>query len=189
MKSDTNEAKSSTNRTWRVLPMIAVFLAAAAGVFAIVAACQWIFAANDESLQLAVARDDVLRVGQQELINFYSIDYHNLDQTMNRLTESSTGTLHDLLTQKDNPMKQQIVSGQLVTSATIGDAVITELDNRSGSAKLIAVMQVTGSSTQNPKLPARIPVQSELTRTNSGWKLSGISQVVLGSSSLGSPGQ
>ncbi|EWM15534.1 hypothetical protein [Kutzneria sp. 744] len=70
-----NQQTTEANRWLSALSAVAAVLLIAALIFCGVSLVGWLGASGDESVQFATDRDDVLRVGKQELINFYTIDF------------------------------------------------------------------------------------------------------------------
>src|SRR5579859_7679077 len=88
-----NLEATGTARWQGALSAVAAVLLLAALIFCGVSLVSWLGASNDESVQFAGTRDDVLRIGREELINFYTLDYKNPDASFDRLVQSSTGDL------------------------------------------------------------------------------------------------
>ncbi|MBV9843569.1 MAG: hypothetical protein JOZ47_00645 [Kutzneria sp.] len=175
---EEQQAKRMTRRSRPKLVVIAAMLVAVAGGFAAWSGLSWYSSAHDETIRFANARDDVLRVAQQELVNFYSLDYKDPDKSVNRMLDQATGTLADTLKQNKDNWRKQIQDGKASLSVKVVDAAVSELDERAGSASVVAMVEfVTSPGDGNP---VRVPMQSAMTRTADGWKLSQAARIPLG---------
>jgi Mce-associated membrane protein len=168
------------NRWLSALSAVAAVLLLAALIFCGASLVGWLGASGDQSVQFAVTRDDVLRVGKQELINFYTLDYKNPDASFDRLVQSSTGDLATAIKQGEANWKKQLADQKTSLTAKVLDAAVTELDDRAGTATVVAIVEVDATP-DNGKPANRLPMQIQLTRTDQGWKLSQAGSIVLGS--------
>lgn len=148
----------------------------AAGFFGV----SWAVTANDESVSYAAERDEVLRVGNQGVINFNTLDHKNVERGLDRWAKSSTGALHEEVVRGRKANAERITKAKTKTEAEILDSAVTTLDDRAGKASMIAVVKVT--VTQQGQQPAekRSRYQAELTREGEQWKLSGLGPVSVG---------
>jgi Mce-associated membrane protein len=175
------DQQTARSDRWQTpLSAAAAVLAVVALIFCGVSVVGWITASNDSDVRFAASRDDVLRIGQQELVNFYSLDHKNPDASFDRLVRSSTGDLATAIKQGESTWKKQLTDGKTTTTAKVLDAVVTELDDRAGSATLAAIIQADTDS-QGKTNSYRLPMQAQLTRTDQGWKLSQAGSITLGS--------
>lgn len=155
----------------------AIALAVAAAAVAVYFAIAWISAAGDDSLGRAKARDEVDRVARQAIITFHTLDYHKVDEGLDRWMNASTGQLHDEVLGRKASSKQAIETAKTVTAANVLSLAVTELNEFDGKATVIAAVEVT--VTPDGKQPEKkyMRIQGALERTGDGWKLSGIGQV------------
>ncbi|QUQ70616.1 hypothetical protein [Kutzneria sp. CA-103260] len=175
-----NQQTTGTSRWQGALSAVAAVLLLAALIFCGVSLVGWLGASGDESVQFAGTRDDVLRVGKQELINFYTLDYKNPDASFDRLVQSSTGDLATAIKQGEATWKKQLTDQKSSSTAKVLDAAVTELDDRAGTATVVAIVEVDVTP-DNGKPANRLPMQIQLSRTDQGWKLSQAGSIVLGS--------
>ena len=175
-----NQQEKPANHWLSALSAVAALLLLAALIFGGVSLVGWLGASGDQSVQFAGTRDDVLRVSKQELINFYTMDYKNPDATFDRLVQSATGDLATVIKQGEADWKKQLADRKTSTTAKVLDAAVTELDDRAGTATVMAIVQIDATP-NNGQQPDRIPMQVQLTRTDQGWKLSQAGSVTLGS--------
>jgi Mce-associated membrane protein len=176
----TDQQATGVARWQAALSSVAAVLLLAALIFCGASLVSWVGAAGDESVQFAGTRDDVLRIGKQELINFYTLDYKNPDASFDRLAQSATGDLATAIKQGEANWKKQLTDQKTSSTAKVLDAAVTELDDRAGTATVVAIVEVDVTP-DNGKPANRLPMQIQLTRTDQGWKLSQAGSIALGS--------
>ncbi|WP_199441736.1 nuclear transport factor 2 family protein [Umezawaea beigongshangensis] len=162
------------------LTPVTAALAVVAFGFAAWAGVSWYGATHDDAITYAQTRDDVLRVARVGITNFRTLDHTKPDEGLNRWLESSTGTLHDEIARDLEAGKQRIVDARTTSSSTLLDAAVTELDDRAGTARVIAVMQTAVTPEGGDAATKFERYQAELQRTDAGWKLSAIGPVAAG---------
>ncbi|MFD7653857.1 nuclear transport factor 2 family protein [Actinosynnema sp. NPDC059797] len=165
-------------RRW-FLPVAAVLAVLAAG-YAVWAGVSWWSTSSDESAAFSRERDEVLRVGQVGVVNFTTLDYRKVDEDLDRWLESSTGELRSEIESGRDGRKQQIADARTVTTSRVLDAAVTELDSRAGKAHLIAVVETTVTPEGGQAVKKVNRYQTDLTRTDAGWKLSALGPVAAG---------
>ncbi|MEV0682092.1 hypothetical protein AB0I60_36775 [Actinosynnema sp. NPDC050436] len=161
------------------LPVAAVLAVLAAG-YALWAGVSWWSSETNDSVSFSREREEVLRVGQVGIANFTTLDYKKVDEDLNRWLDSSTGDLRTEIETGRDTRKKQIADAKTVTVSRVLDAAVTDLDDRAGKAHLIAVVEttVTPEGAQPVKKVNRY--QTNLTRTEAGWKLSALGPVAAG---------
>lgn len=164
---------------WRRDPLrlVAVMLVVVAGVSAAWFGLSWYRAAHDDGLAYSRTRDEVLRAAEQGIQNLNTLDYRTAADGLRIWQDSTTGNLHDQLVDGAEEFLDQIAIAQTITTATILECVITELDDRAGKASFIAAVEIIVTPVNGPPTPKRERLAGELTRTDAGWKLSSIGQV------------
>lgn len=164
--------------TGLLVSVVLLVLCAAAALFFGVS---WAVAANDESVGFAAQRDDALQSGQLAIINFNTLDYRDVQKGLDRWAQSSTGPLHEEVVKGRDANAAKIAEAKSSTSAKVLDAAMTELDDRAGKARMIAVVEVVVTQEGQPQ-PAKKQsrYQAELTREGTQWKLSGLGPVAVG---------
>ncbi|AHI01597.1 hypothetical protein GCM10010174_08010 [Kutzneria viridogrisea] len=175
-----DQQTESTRRSRSPLVVGLAVAVVVAFVFAAVTGWQWFSATNDDNLTFASARDDVLRIGQQEMVNFYSLDYKDPEKSFNQMVDQATGALADTLKQNKDSWKKQIQDGKASLTVKVLDAAVSDLDNRAGQATVVAMLEFVTTPSQGQPVSSRVPMQSALTRTDSGWKLSQAARIALG---------
>jgi Mce-associated membrane protein len=161
-----------------VLAGVALFVASAAT--AAFFGTSWLLAANDESISFAEHRDEAWQAGTQEIVNFNTLDYHDVQRGLNLWLDSSTGALHNEVEQGRDANATRIAQAKTTTTAQVLDAAISELDDRAGKATMIAVVNVNLLPDGQPPTQKRFRYQAELTRVGPQWKLSALGQVPVG---------
>lgn len=164
----------------RPLLAAAAALLAAAAVFAGWSGWSWHRATTDESLAYATARDEALRSGREHMAQLTTLDYHDVDGGIARWLGASTGALHDELARTDDKSKETLRQAVTVSTGTVLDAAISELDQRAGTARMLASVEITVAKQGAEPAAKRNRFVAQLTRTDDGWKLSAIDQVPLG---------
>jgi Mce-associated membrane protein len=124
----------------------------------------------------------VLRQGEQDVQNFNTLSYQNLSQGLSNWQNSSTGTLRSETTSGWSSFAKQVSKLKTVTSATILDAALTSLDTHNGTAGIIVALQVTVTPAKGSAATKRSRLEGTLTKTSSGWKLSSLGEVPVGTS-------
>lgn len=167
-----------SSRRWAVLVATGALVAATA--FAGWAGWSWLRASGDDSVSFAAERDAALQAGRQHLAQLTTLDYHDVDGGIERWVAASTGSLRDELAGTDAKTRETLRQGATVATGTVLDAAISELDQRAGTAKLLASMEITIAKSGASPTSKRNRFVAALTRTEDGWKLSALDQVPLG---------
>jgi Mce-associated membrane protein len=153
-----------------VLVVIAAILAAVFGFL-------WYQAAHDDTLAFATTRDKVLQAAETGSINLTTLDYRKVQEGLTRWKESTTGALQSQFTSGSlaSTFTKQAQQGKTVTTGTVQDGAVTDLDVHGGKASALIIMrvQVTASGKTTTKL---LPLLWGLTNTSTGWKLSAVEQ-------------
>lgn len=172
---------------WRADPVLvtATVLALAAAVFAAWSGWSWLSAPRAASD--AGVRDQVLRAGEQAVLNFNTLDYRHVGQGLTLWEQSSTGSLHGEIVAGLAAFEQQIRQAKTITTARILDGALTGLDVPEGRASLIAAVQITVRPARGPAAVKQSRLVGQLTRTAAGWKLSALSQVPVGAATASQP--
>jgi Mce-associated membrane protein len=118
----------------RVL-VIAVVLAALA---AAALGALWALAATSGSLELARDRDAVLVDARQAAINLNTLDYRNAAAGLDLWQQSSTGQVLTEFEQNRDQYAKLVQESRRATVATVPAAVVTELDEQAGVARVLS---------------------------------------------------
>ncbi|MEU9098501.1 hypothetical protein [Streptomyces sp. NPDC048361] len=161
-------ARTHTHTRTRVLAVALIALSAA---FAVFGGWAYLEARSDSSLAYAASRDAVLKAGRAQVAALSTLDAAHPDTTLSTWLSSSTGPLHDEL--------RRTGAGKPTTSARgeVTDVAITELDDRAGSAKLIATVRVQLTPKGGAATTDRKRFEAALERTGAGWKLKTLNAV------------
>lgn len=124
----------------------------------------------------------VLEQGEKDVQNFNTLSYRNLAQGLANWKNSSTGTLRTETTSGWSTFAKQVTKLQTVSTATILDAALTSLNGQNGTAGIIVALQVTVKPAKGSAATKRSRLEGTLTRTSSGWKLSSLGEVPVGTS-------
>jgi Mce-associated membrane protein len=125
---------------------------------------------------------EVLRQGEQDVQSFNTLSYRNLSQGLSNWQNSSTGTLRTETTSGWSSFAKEVTKLKTVTTATILDAALTSLNQQNGTAGIIVALQVTVTPAKGSAATKRSRLEGTLTKTSSGWKLSSLGEVPVGTS-------
>jgi Mce-associated membrane protein len=140
----------------------------------------WWQAGNDDSLAYANARDEVLTAGRTQVATLTTLDAHDVDGGINKWLAVSTGGLRDELAATDAKTRQTLKDGGSVATGRVLDAAVSELDTRSGTAKLLVSVEISTVKDGTPAATKRNRFIAGLSRVDGGWKLSALDDVPLG---------
>lgn len=142
-------------------------------VFAGVAGWSW--ASAPRTSGVAQHRDQVLRAGEQAVLNFNTLDYRTVGAGLRLWEQSSTGPLRAQVVAGQAGFARQIRQAKTVTTARVLDAALTGLGSR--TATIIVAIQITVTPASGAPNTKQSRLEGQLTKTSSGWKLSALSQV------------
>lgn len=170
---------------------LAVIAAACAGFFGL----SWLRAADSGTAPLAQARDQALQAGELEIVNLNTLDYRIVHRGLAIWLASCTGQLHKYFAANEAVFARDVVKTKAITTAKILDAALTKLDMATGTATIIAAVEVTVILPTGGPTVKTESEQGQLVRTPAGWKLSfltippsGAPSSAPGSSPSASPG-
>lgn len=162
----------------QVKVMLGVVVAAL--VFAGWGGWTWFLAGSDDSLAYANARDEVLSVARTQVATLTTLDAHDVDGGIDRWLAVSTGGLRDELAATDAKTRQTLRNAGTVATGRVLDAAVSELDTRSGTAKLLVSVEISTAKDGSPAVAKRNRFVAGMSRVDGGWKLSALDQVPLG---------
>lgn len=137
-------------------------------------------ASHDESLGYAAERDRVLAAADQAIVNLNTLDYRNVDAGLKLWQDSSTAQLYDEIAKGRTQLTSDIQKAKTISTATIAESALTELDTRAGKASVIAAVRITITRADGRPSSNLRRLAGQLTRTSSGWKLSALGQAPTG---------
>lgn len=153
-------------------------LVAAAAVFAGYALVTWMSVSHDDTANYAKARDAVLLDARQDIVVLNTLDYRKLDDGLKHWLDASAGDLHEQIANVTPADKKDLVTAKKISSGKVIDAAVTQLDNRAGSATVIATVETTVSPS-NGAPPKRNRFSATMARDGGSWKLSDLQQVAV----------
>ncbi|MGB3439373.1 MAG: hypothetical protein WBA97_11540 [Actinophytocola sp.] len=140
----------------------------------------WWQASRDDSLAYATAREEVLAAGRTQVATLTTLDYHDVDGGIERWLSVSTGGLRDELAATDAETRGQLKANATVATGRVLDAAVSELDTRSGSAKLLVSVEISTAKDGSPPSAKRNRFVAGMSQVDGEWKLSALDQVPLG---------
>jgi Mce-associated membrane protein len=175
-------ADEVTERRARWPLAVAVVTLVAALGFAGWAGFSWWQASNDESVAYTRIRDEVLATGRAHVKLLTTLDASDVDGGIRSWLEVSTGALRDELAATDQRTKDALRTAGTVANGRVLDAAVSELDTRTGTAKLLVSVVIETSKDGEPVNSKRNRFVAGLERTDNGWLLSALDRVPLGTS-------
>lgn len=174
---DSEPAEKPEPRWPTIVLAAATALAVAAGAVAVWFGVQWFSAENDDSLDYSKVRDDVTRVATAAVITVNTLDYRRVDEDLQNWADATTGTLHDEIAGIDDATRKTATDSKSVGSATVHSLAVRELDERAGTAIVIAAVQLDVTVEGQEPVAKYQRLEATMTRVNGEWKLESIGQV------------
>lgn len=137
---------------------------------------------GDAGLSYGKARDAALADGKRDIARLNTVDATHAAADLEDWLAVTTGPLHDRMTGTHAADTAAVKASGTSTRGTVGDAAVTELDTRAGTAKLIATVEVHLTPASGTPTTDRKRFEADLSRTGDGWKLSALTAVPVGSS-------
>lgn len=167
----------------RRLRTAAIWVAAVAilGFCAFGARSYW-QASNDEDLDFAATRDEVLEAGEDHLARLNTLrggDADAIGAELDQWLEVTTGPLHDELERTREESTEVLVADGSSTTGTVTDAAVTQLDQRAGTARLIATLEVETTPRDGDPSTDRRRLEAGLSRTDEGWRVTSLTSLVI----------
>lgn len=167
-------------RRWPLVTAV-VALVAAVG-FAGWAGYDWWQAGEDGSVDYAQTRDEVLETGRAHVRLLTTLDASDVDGGIEDWLTVTTGALRDELAATDDETRQTLRDGGAVATGRVLDAAVSELDTRTGTAKMLVSVEIETSKDGQPVNAKRNRFVAALERTDDGWLMSALDRVPLGTS-------
>lgn len=168
----------ATRRSTRYAALVAVL----AVVVLAIGLWQWRAADGDQGLRYATMRDTVTVEGRQDIVVMNSLDTTQVQAGLTAWLSVTTGTLHDQLGQVSDADKKSLASSGAKTTGKVVDAVLTELDDRAGTAQMIASVELNVVDKAGKATVKRNRFSADLTLDGTQWKLSQLQQVAVNAS-------
>ncbi|WP_329402527.1 hypothetical protein [Streptomyces melanogenes] len=137
-------------------------------------------ARGDDDLAYAHSRDAALAAGRRHIARLNSVDARDVDAGLAAWLDATTGPLRDELRTTRAKSAEVIEEQGTTTRAEVTDAAVTELDDRSGTARLIATVRIEAQPRTGVPTTDRKRFEAGLTRTGGGWKLASLTAVAVG---------
>ncbi|WP_410588705.1 hypothetical protein [Amycolatopsis sp. lyj-23] len=151
---------------------------AVAAVLSVLAAAfagwSWWRAASDDSSARGRSRDEVLAAAGPELVTLNTIDYRTAAADVDRWLAAATGQYAKDLSGDRQLQIDRAGASRTVSSASLVQAAVTEIDPARGSARLLAVLDVRVSTAGSPASPRMNRLTVDVSRSPSGWKIAGV---------------
>ncbi|OAP20834.1 hypothetical protein [Amycolatopsis sp. M39] len=171
--ADSAEVSRPPFLSGRVLTVLAAVAVLAAAWFG----WSWWSAAQDDSLARGRARDAVLAAASTELVTLNTIDYRTSAVDVDRWIAATTGQYGKDLSGDRQLQIDRAKRTRTVSTASLVQAAVTDLNPSAGTARLIAVLNVrvsTGDGAPSAK-QARLAV--DFARDGDTWKIGGVQAV------------
>lgn len=171
--ADPDAAGGNSVPPWLAVVAVVVLVVGLAvlGVFG------WRYAEARSAQETATQRDQVADVASQVIINAFSFDHRNVDSSLEQLAASSTG---DFLTEQEQwaeDVRTRVVEQKAVTTATVGNTAVEELDTDAGNAAVLVVFTAHSEREGQEDITGRQAMRVDLTRVDGAWKANAVNQV------------
>lgn len=125
----------------------------------------------------AKTRNDATKAGRAGVAIVNTVDYRDVDASLDRWEQVSTGQLHDDVAGGRAQTKQALEQAKTSATASVLAAAVTELNDQAGTATMIAAVKVTVTADGKPPVDKYTRLRAGLQRTKDGWKLRELGQV------------
>lgn len=156
-----------TQRLLVVLAVLSILAAAFAG-------WSWWHAAADDALARGRSRDEVLAAAGPQLVTLNTIDYRTAAADVDRWIAATTGQYFKDLSGDRQLQIDRATTARTVSSASLVQAAVTEIDVPRGTARLLAVLDVRVSTAGSPAAPRMNRLTVDASRSPAGWKITGV---------------
>ncbi|MGN5635447.1 hypothetical protein [Streptomyces sp. AC154] len=169
-------ARTRTSIGWAAL-LAAVLVCALGG---------WSYAQarGDDDLAYAKTRDTALADGKAHLARLNSLDGKDAKSVNAGLAGwlgSSTGPLHEQLKSTRTKDASELTKSGSTARGKVTDAALTALDERTGTAQMIATVDVQVTPRTGKGGTERKRFEATLDRTPDGWKVKALTAIPVGS--------
>ncbi|MBB4907053.1 hypothetical protein [Actinophytocola algeriensis] len=127
--------------------------------------------------RFAEERDTALADGEAAVEVFNTLDHREVEAGLDRWESVATGELLTELRDTREQNATRIADAKSTSTADVLDAGLTELDERAGTAHLIAAVSVEVTVDGQQPTRKQTRVTADLERTDDGWKVSRIGTV------------
>lgn len=169
-RSGVRSAVSRGGPLWIATIVVAAF-ALVAGVIAGWFGLSWFLAAQDEDIALGMVRDAALQDAQQAAINLNTLDHRRVQGGFELWEQSATGTALEEFRANRDTYLQTVTEAKTSSTARVRDAAVADLNDRSGTARVLVGVDVTYTPEQREASCVRQRLQLHMKRTPDGWKV------------------
>jgi Mce-associated membrane protein len=157
--------------------LVLTMLTGLAVAYVVVSAVWLAHAHPSDNVQFANARDAVLVDAQRDIQTINTLDYRKTDSGLDGWLEVSTGAQRDQIAQARASIASQVAQQKAVTSGQVLAAAVVALDDRSGTATVMATVEQTVSVGGKAPVKKRDRYAADMSRTGGSWKISSITLV------------
>ncbi|MDQ7802288.1 hypothetical protein Q5425_00995 [Amycolatopsis sp. A133] len=134
----------------------------------------WWRAAADDSAARGRERDAVLAAAGPELVTLNTIDYRSAGADVDRWIAAATGRYGKDLAGDRQLQIDRATTARTVSTASLVQAAVTEIDVNTGKARLLAVLDVRVSTGGGAVAPRLNRLTVDVSRSPAGWKIAGV---------------
>lgn len=141
-------------------------------------------ARGDDDLVYAKSRDAALADGKQHLARLNTLDgksAESVDSGLGAWLDSSTGPLREQLKRTRTKDAGELTKSGSTARGKVTDAALTALDERTGTAEMIATVDVQVTPRTGKGGTERKRFEATLARTADGWKVKALTAIAVGS--------
>ncbi|MCK8680635.1 hypothetical protein [Streptomyces lichenis] len=134
-------------------------------------------ALTDPGTAAARARDSALADGRSRIARLNSADPARGGADLDAWLDATTGPLHHEYRRLRDQRAAAPAESGTATTARVTDAALTSLDERAGTARMIATLRIEAAARGGERTADRGRFEAVLARTGDGWKLTSLSAV------------
>jgi len=127
--------------------------------------------------EVASEREAAADVAAQVIINAFSFDHRNVDDSLEQLAEASTGEFLTEQEQWADDVRTRVVEQKAVTTATVSHTAVETLDLEAGDAAVLVVFTAHSEREGQDDITGRQAMRVDLTREDGTWKADAVNQV------------
>ena len=178
-KASADDADTGTggseDRKHTLLMVFAAIVLVAGLVALVVFGLQYRQARQDQDT--ANQRDEIVQVATQVVENAFSFDYRNVDESLQKLADSSTGTFLTEQEQWAEDVRTRVTEQKAVTTANVSYSAVEEMNLDAGDAAVILVFTAHSEREGQEDITGRQAMRVDLTRVDGQWKADAVNQV------------
>lgn len=113
-------------------------------------------------------RRDVLRAAAAEVVAFTTLDYRDIEPSVDRVLEGATGDFEKQFEASRSQLEQLSRDNESVSEGRVLEAGVVSMDEDSATVVVVADSQVTNKSTDEPQ-PRHYRLQLDLVLEDGRW--------------------